>query len=396
MPMGKVAVHPSMVIAELLRRRREELGLSLREVEARSAASGDRVNFATLSRAEQGKTELGTRRLYRLFKIYDLPIQLAADLLELEEAAGTDIPTGSFDELGREGVDYWKKGDLRKALARFFTLRTRAPSSAQDRLSRQKAILRMAVAAASMGRISLSRYIVENLLLEPPEPSLLVNALVHAARCWHGLGSSEVALGFLARAEARLDPGQHHERGWAFHQKASCLTDIGEFASAAAALKIAIAAYRRAQDKFGEASALAVRVKLEKELGDWPAMLRAARAARSVSRRHGFKRLEAFRGLNEARALGELGRATESLGVLREVLAWSIREDDRVTRFYAHHDLWKAYQALGDADRATLELRAAKDHLRFVDELTPETREVRKQASPAVAEPPRRRRRQAS
>jgi tetratricopeptide (TPR) repeat protein len=394
--MGKVAVHPSMAIAELLKRRREELGLSLREVEAQSAASGDRVNFATLSRAEQGKAELGTRRLYRLFKIYDLPIQLAADLLELEEAAGTEIPTGSFDELGREGVGYWQKGDLRKALARFFTLRTRTPSSAQDRLSRQKAILRMAVAAASLGRVALSRYIVENLLLEPPEPSLLVNALVHAARCWHDLGSCDVALGFLARAEARLAPQQYQERAWVFHVKASCLTDVGDFDAAAMAFKTAIAAYRRARDTFGEALALAVRVRLEEHRGDWPAMLRVARAARSVSRRRGFKRLEAFRGLGEARALLKLDRAAEALGVLREVLAWSIQADDRVTRFYAHHDLWKAYQALGDLERANLELRAAKDHLKFVDELTPETREVREQASRSGAEAPRRRKRRAS
>ncbi len=376
--VGKVAVHPSMVIAELLKRRREELGLSLREVEAWSADTGQRVNFATLARAERGKTDLGARRLYRLFKIYDLPVQLAADLLELEEAAGAEVPTGSFDELGRQGLEHWQKGDLRKALAHFFTLRTRTPASAQDRLSRQKAIVRMALAAAKLGRVALARYIVESLLVEDPEPAVLVPALVLAAQCWRALGSCEVGLGFLARAEARLTPRQHVERAWVFHEKAGNLAQLGELADAESALETAVAAYRRAKDRYGEAAALDVRVALYRERGAWRGMLRAATAAERLARRRGFRRLCAIRGLDRARALRELGRAREALEALREVLAWAVQSDDRIVGFYAHHGLWKAYQALGDPGRASLELRAARDGLRFVDETTPETREIRR------------------
>lgn len=375
--MGKVAIHPSMVLADLLRRRREELGLSLREVQARSTASGDRVHFTTLARAEQGRTDMGARRLYRLLKLYDLPIQLAADLLELEESAGTEVPTGSFEELAREGVEFWKSGNLREALARFFAVRTWTPGGARERVNRQKALLGMAVAAGGLGRLALSRYIVEGLLFEPPDPSLVVPILTQAAKCWHGLGSFDGALGFVARAEARLQPRQHQERAWVFHEKASILAEMGDFVAAETALRTAVAAYRRARDAYGEAKSLAVQVKLDRERRDWPGTLRAARAAKALSRRHGFKRLYAARGLDEARALRELARSRAALEVLREVLAWAIQEDDRVVRFYAHHALWKTYEVLGDGVRATAELRAALDHVQFVEEVMPETREVR-------------------
>ena len=388
--MGRVAIHPSKVLAELCRRRREELGLSLRDVQARSAESGDRVHFATLARFEQGRVEMGARRLYRLLKLYDLPIQLAADLLDLEDSAGAAVPKGSFEEMAREGVDFWRSGNLRGALARIFAVRSRTPAGAQDRVKRQKALLEMAVAAGGVGRVALSRHIIEGLLFEPPDPSLLVPILTQAARCWHGLGSFDGALGFVARAEALLQPRQLQERAWVFHEKASILANMGDLAAAGVALGAAMAAYRRARDAYGEARALAVQVRLHRERSDWQGTLRAARAAKALCRRHGFKRLTAARGLDEAKALRSLSRDDAALGVLREVLAWAIQEDDRVVRFYAHHALWKTYEAMKDGVRATAELRAAQDHVQFVDELTPETREVRDlqpKASAAITRP---------
>ena len=387
--MGKVAIHPSAAVAELLRRRREELGLSLRDVEARSAAAGERVHFATLARVEQGKAEPGTRRLWRLFKLYDLPIQLAADLLELEESADGEALTGSFEELGREGAQHWKAGNLRKALAHFFAVRAKVPANDAERVNRQRALLGMAVVAGSLGRMSLSRYIVEGLLFEPPDPSIVVATLVQASKCWQWLGSADGALGFIARAEAQLEASQHRERAWVFHQKASILAECGDAAAASVAVKSAVESYRRARDAHGEAAALGIQVRVLVVRQEWKAALRAARAGKAVARQHGFERLCASRGLDEARALRELSRAEEALVVLKEVLAWAIQKDDRVVRFYAHHALWKTYDALGDDLRARAEFRAAEDHVRFVDAVTPETREVRspRSESAAVSEP---------
>ncbi len=379
--MPKAAIHPSPVIAELLRHRREELGLSLRDVEARSRASGEQLHFTTLARAERGKVDLGTRRLCWLFRIYDLPLQLASDLLELERSAEKGELKGSFEELTKEGLEFWKAGDIRKALARFFAIRTSTPQAAADRVSRQRSLLAMAMAACSLGRLSLARYIIEDLLFEPPDPSLLKAVLTQAAICFKGLGSYDGALGFLARAEALVGPREHRERAWIFHEKASVLADMGEVTGASNALTTAVAEYRRAKDVFGEASAQGVRLRLLRKRGDWNALLRKAKAVRAVCTRHDFSRLAAIRGLDEGRALRELGRLSEARDVLREVLAWTIPEDDRMVAFYAHHGLWKTYHALGDASRAASELRAAQDHLEFVGEVTPETREIRELGS---------------
>ncbi len=383
--MPKAAIQPSPVIADLLRRRREELGLSLRDVEAKSRASGEQLHFTTLARAEKGKVDLGTRRLCWLFRVYDLPLQLASDLLELERSAEKGELKGTLDELTREGLEFWKSGDVKKALARFFAIRTSTPRAAAERVSRQKALLSMAMATCSLGRLALSRFIIEDLLFEPPDPSLLVSVLTQAALCFQGLGSYDGALGFLLRAETLLGIGEHRKRGWVFHEKASVLADLGQFADAKTALAEAVSAYRRAKDSFGEASAEGVRLRVLRERGDWQAMLRAARAARALCTRRGFSRLTAIRGLDEARALRELGRLPEARDVLRGVLAWTIPEDDRIVAFYAHHGLWKTHDALGDDGRAASELRAAEEDLEFVGEVTPETREIQERRARAGA-----------
>jgi hypothetical protein len=48
--------------------------------------------------------------------------------------------------------------------------------------------------------------------------------------------------------------------------------------------------------------------------------------------------------------------------------------------FYAHHGLWKAYDALGDRERADLEFQAARYYVRFIDEISAEADEVRGRA----------------
>ncbi len=375
--MAKVAVHPSAVLAELLRRRREELGLSLRQVEARSAAAGERFHFATLAKVEQGKAELGIRRFHGLLKLYDLPIQLAGDLLELEELADTQPGPMPLDMLCEKGVEYWKKGDVRKALAHVFALRARIPANTKERLTRQKALLAMGASACALGRVALARHIVDGLLLEGPEPSLFPNVLIQAATCWHRLGSAEVALALLERAEAHVGPKDHQERGWVSHNKASALLTVGDSRGAEAAVQKALVAYRRAGDAFGEGGALGVQLRLLAERKDWKGMLKAARAAQEHARRHKLDRLKTARQLDEARALIALKEPAEALAVLKEALSWAIQQDDRLVRFYAHYHLWKAYEALGDASSAEAERRAADHHVQFVDEVTPEAREVR-------------------
>ena len=80
-----MALSPSPAVAQLLRERRGELGLSLRDVQRRTESLGSPIPFTTLAKVEQGKVDPGVKRLHLLLKIYDLPVGLAADLLDLEE-----------------------------------------------------------------------------------------------------------------------------------------------------------------------------------------------------------------------------------------------------------------------------------------------------------------------
>jgi transcriptional regulator with XRE-family HTH domain len=376
--MGRVSLEPSQEVARLLRDRRRELGWTLREVEERCRTLGRPVHFTTLARVERGEVDPGLRRLHVLFKIYDLPHKVMEDLLEVEEFAGdlpTDAPTARLYE---DAVRDWKAGDLRKGLAGLATLRARVGQTAAERYDRQKSILAIAVAVGAIGRYRLSRHIVEELLLlEPPEPSLLVTALVQAAVCWHWLGSGDVALGLLGHAEAKCEPGQHRYLALVLHERAGTLASMGQPDESERTLERAITEYRAAGDTFGEAQAFGVRVRLCFDRGEPAAALVAAREAREHAKRHGYERLVVQRTIDEGRALFESGRREEGLTTLSTGLAKALEGQDSIAQFYGHHCLWKAYVQLGDAERAKLELNAASYFVQFVDAAMPEAREVR-------------------
>lgn len=383
--MGRAALRPSKAIASLLRKRREELGLSLREVEERCVDAGERIHFASLARVEQGKVEIGINRLHKLFKVYDLPLALAHDLLELEGLKGAIPAPMPLESLGVKGVEYWKSGDLKRGLAYLFALRARAIGSGTERVDRQRALVAMAMAAGSLGRLELSKYVLEGLLREPPDPSLLATILTQVALCWHGLGSTESALAYIDRAEGHLEKTDHARRAWVYHEKASLLADIEDFEGSEAAHKQALSAYRKARDLYGAERAVAVRLKTLAGMRDWKTLLEEARSAKRRATRRGYRRLVAARTFDEARALLGLGTPNEALQPLRDALAWAIQEDDRLVRFYAHYYLWKAYEAEGDSARAEAERRSAEEHVGFVDEVTAETQVFRAQGNQEVA-----------
>lgn len=387
--MPRVAIHPSAAIADLLRRQRNRLGLSLREAETRSASLGDPIPFSTLARVEQGKVDPGVRRLHSLLRMYGLPVEFAADVLDLEAMADERPAPAPPEVLGRRGVEYIKAGDLRKGLAHLFALRTGEEQSKADRSARQKALLAMAVAAGGLGRYELSRHIVEGLLREPPEPDLISRCLVQAAVCWRHLGSAEACLAFLLRAEERTEgPAGSQERAFVLHEKAQALLDLSDLKGAEGALRAALRCYRRAKDAYGECRAMGVRAEIRLAAGQWAEALRVARRGRAHAERHGFRRVRVLRLLDEGRALAGSGDTEAAIDLFREALSGAIRIGDDVARFYAHYHLWKAHERAGDPSRAAVELEEAAYYGKLLDDVSPEVREVR-----SAGRPPARRRR---
>ena len=86
MPSKPLEASPAM--ARLLRERRRELGLTLRDVQKLTQEGGKPIPHSTLARIESGRLDPGVRRLQQLLRLYRLPAQAAGDLLDLEAMAG--------------------------------------------------------------------------------------------------------------------------------------------------------------------------------------------------------------------------------------------------------------------------------------------------------------------
>jgi tetratricopeptide (TPR) repeat protein len=373
--MAKRAFKMSLALAETLRSRRRELGLTLREVVRETEAAGSPIPVSTLAKIEQGRLDPGIQRLHLLLKLYHIPIQMAGDVLDLEEIAA-DLPkTHDPQVLYQDAVELWKRGEIREALAHFFALRHMVSDEAAR--FRQKALLGFAIASASLGKLRMALKMIEGLLLEPVRPELRVDTYVQAAVVWDGLQCPDVALAFLERARCHVPPGDAKQHARVLHKTADVLRQLGQLEQATACLERALQAYRDAADAYGESLALRLPVRLRQAAGDLEGALQAAQEARRHAEQHGFGRVVILRRLQEGSLLTALGRGEEGLDALREGLAGAVASEDRPAQFYAHYYLWKANEAMGQNDRARFERRAAEYFVQFVDEMTEETREVR-------------------
>ncbi len=312
-----------------------------------------------------------------LLRLYRIRPHLVADLVDLEDLA-VEPPVGKdLKALFNDGLKYWEQGNHAQGLAHLFAVRELVPGDPEARLLRQKAMLTFAIFARTLGKSELAHQLVDDLLREPPDPSILLNVLVLAASVWRGLGSLVAALAFQARAELEVDPGDPRQVAWVFHEKGKLLTLAHEFDAADEALERALQAYRAANDPYGESKALLARVGALVAAGRFPAAIEVARDVLARSQSLGHAELELTARIEIGRNLVASGNAEEGLDALAEALAKAMLLKDRHGQFLAHYCLFKAYEAMGEGDRAALELQSAKYFVRYVDEAAPEADEVR-------------------
>jgi transcriptional regulator with XRE-family HTH domain len=367
----------SPAIAQLLRDRRRSLGLTLRRVEELSAECGDPIPHSTLARIELGKFDPGVRRLGQLLDLYQLPIQAAGDVLDLETLAGAIPIERDPAKLRDRARDAWRHGRVSEALASFMAFRRRVPNDDAHRTMRQEAILEFAVATASLGRVHLSRQMLDELLMQEPDQRLLVPILIQQSVAWRYLGSPVAALAFVDAAAkyARSDAPKH--QGWVQHQRAQVLIEQGEFAAASKCLALAVQCHRRAKSPHDEALALLAMAGVGFKNGRANVALLAARRAERFAAKHGFNRIRLSALIEQARALGAAGSIDKGRRLLRSVLADSMVADDNAICFYAHFYLWQAERECGNVGRAAVELREAGYYLKYVDQNSPESRTLR-------------------
>ncbi len=375
--MGSASVQPSIAVSRLLRQKRKEHRLTLREVSDRLAARGNRIPTSTLLRIEQGKLDPGVRRLHLLLDLYHVPPHLVADLMEIETLAGQPPPEADLDTLYRTGLEHWKKGDVARGLAHLFAIRERVPDGPPERLLRQKATLSFAVAARNLGKFRLAKQIVDDLICEPPDESLLARVFVLASSLWRGLGSIEMALALVRHAATRVPPGGEKETAWVLHQEAKLLLELGRIDEARRVLDGALARYRSIPDAYGEARAQVLGIAIEERREGLEQAIEHARQALAFAERCGHGRVAIAATLELGRLLVRSGAVEDGLNAVREGLGQAVLVNDRFAEFLAHYQLWKIHERLGDSDRATFELKAAAYFVQLVDDDTSESAEVR-------------------
>lgn len=375
--MGSAAVQPSVAVGRLLRQKRQEMRLTLREVSERLGGRGQRIPASTLARLEQGKLDPGVRRLHLLLDFYRVPPHLVADLIELENLAIEPPAETDLETLYRRGTQYWREGKIPEGLAYLFAVRQRVPDGDDARVLRQKATLGFAVAARNLGKYKLARQLVDDLLCEPPDPAILPRVLVLASSLWRGLGSMDVALALVRQAAATVDPTDDREVGWVRHQEAKLLIEAGHLDAGAEALRDALARYRRCGDSLGQGRAMLLDLRLAERRGDLASAIQRARALREFSERNGHGAVAISATLEWGRLLVQIGEVAGGLDQLRRGLSQAVLSNDQSLEFTAHYQLWKTYGILDDADRARLELEAAEYFVQFTDDHSPEADEVR-------------------
>jgi tetratricopeptide (TPR) repeat protein len=378
MPSKALPISPA--VADLLRGRREALGLTLRRVEELSAETGSPIPHSTLARIELGVFDPGVRRLSQLLSLYQLPIEAAGDVLDIERLAGVLPMERSPERLRDRALESWRQGKVSEALSYFLAFRRRVPNDDAHRVMRQEAILAFAVAAGALGKLHLSRQMLDELLLDHPEPRLLVPILIQLSVVWRSLGSPVAASAFLESAARYASPDAPKPLGWIEHQRAKILIGERKFAEAATCLIRAARFHRRARSAHDEALALLAMTGLKIEQGQPRKALAAARLAERFAARHKFSRIRLSSQVDQARALIACGSPQAAKPILLGVLADSRAADDNSLCFYAHFYLGEAERDSGNAARAKMEMQEAAYYLKFVDSTSPEAQAVRREA----------------
>jgi len=376
--VGSAPTRPSRAVGNLLRARRRALGLTLEQVSKKLVEDGHPVPVSSLSLIETGHSDPGVFRLHRLLQLYEVPAHLVANLIEMEELSGAVPASRDPDQLHRDGLNHWKNGDVGRALAHLMALRELVPEDEALRWKKQEALLDFSVAAAGLGRLQLAREILNELLCEPPDASLVSRVLLQAATVWSRSGAPDAAMGFLKEAEARADRSDVATMAWLHHAHARALVDRGKLRAAEARLVKALTAYRKVKDTYGEARARLLRVRLAEERSDTAEGLRLAQEARDFAARHGHLALAGMALVRRGHLYVHAGKNVLAVRALRTALAEFAHLGDPHGRFLAHYWLSVAYAQAGDADRARFEAQSAKHFSGFVDKRScPEARDMR-------------------
>ena len=114
---GGASVSPggSARLGGYLRRLREGYGYTLRKVEEQAIALGEAIDNSQLSRFEKGKAVPSFEKLRALARVFNVPVQNFADVLDLDEYQHLRPESDDFHELLKSGLALMARGDPGRA-----------------------------------------------------------------------------------------------------------------------------------------------------------------------------------------------------------------------------------------------------------------------------------------
>lgn len=365
--MPRIAIRPSQDLARMLRERRAELKLTLRQAEERTRSFGKVIPFTTLSKVEQGRVDPGVVRFQQLLEIYDLPQQAALDVVAAETMRGPLPKSTDPEALYDSAVRLRKEGDNAQAMAHLYALKDLLGRDPRRAELRQKAQLQFALVVAGLGRYQLSKHLVEELLATRPSAPMALRCLIQLASCWERLGVLELALAALGRAEIHAAAAGPHERACVTQERGLIELSLGNREEAQRLLEQARKLYKEAGDEQGAAKTSFSLVRVLLSGGQAKA---AIRAAHQLVQAMGTKATQKLRP--EATVLLGLAHLAareydDALLALRTALAEAVSMDSTTARFLAHHYLAQAYGETGDKERAQAEQAAADQFRKYID-----------------------------
>ncbi len=390
--MGAAALRPSVRVGSLLRNQRKELRLTLHDVSRKIQEKGEPLPISTLVRIEQGKLDPGVRRLHLLLRLYETPAHLVSDLIELEQMAVEEPKEKSLQALLKDGMAFWKEGDLGKGLSHLMAIRVYEPKDSESRLLKNKACIAFAGLAREMGKLKLAKMLLEDLLLEPIDRSLAADALIQLSVVWNSLGAPILGLATIRQAAEYTDGDDHEKHAQICHQEAKLHLKQKQSAAALKSVDCAINRYRKAKNTTGEAKALIVKIDIQESLGDLEAANRTARSTIRYAETNDLRLVAASARYHLGRLLVIRGLTQEGVEELRAAQAEAMMLEAKIIQFHTHFYLWKVYVQEEDNERSRFELHSAKHLLEFIDSSTEATRELRKYLAEHT-EPRRRRKR---
>ena len=357
-------------LGRYIRRLREGYGYTLRRVEERSEILGSLIDNSQLSRFEKGKAAPSFDKLRVLARVFNVPVQTFADVLDLQ-AYDAHKPSGEDPEsLFEAGTTAHQQGDFGRAYMIFERLAEISEGrGAAAEENHARACYQMAIALKKMGKLAAAECDLRRLLRRPEGTypgSLRVRVMLQLAFVYRELGdlylASVVARDCQNRALEGADPDT----------VAAALNTAGIIEEERARPREAAALFRRALDILREQPAADImRVTVQANLGgaltasgQFRSGVALLREAVRHARASGWRRVAAL-GLTKMaeahvrRGLGDLARE-----LIRESDAMAGSGDP------AYQDLlfmnaWLAY-GMARADNRTTQARLLFGRLKYL------------------------------